>query len=431
MNEASPRILEGLNNLVSPNVPMVIADLRECCTPRAEQMRHEAPAAIARAAGWLLSNSEEICDVVAAGVGDLPMSRQMLIESFHNCVGRWNDADRLRTLVREETLNLNVGRPLVPGVVFHNLAGNLFLSGWESITNASLLGAASLVRCSENDRVFPGIWAYALMRANSLFADSIAICEWSASDSGRFRHAVELSDAVVCFGSDESVQAIRQATPWNKPFAGHGSTVSFSILTAEELRNNPVEWLAEGCAYDFGVYDQQGCLSPRAIFIEDLYSRDVDRFIDALHSAMVLLEKNLPRALISLADRAALARARDNVLLDAACGGVGRLVSSHNDLFLMTVKAVQQFSLGPVNRYIDVYLYKQFSEVEHLLRPFRDRTSTIAVADPRRSPAHLMSGLQVKRVCEVGSMQTPPLAWCLDGLRPIQKMLRFQTVQSP
>src|SRR5690606_25437645 len=120
-----------------PDVPHVVANLREKCVSRCEQMRHEAPVAIARASEWILANSDEICDVIAAGVEKLPMSRPMLSEAFHNCVGRWTDADRLRALVREETLNLNVGRPLLPAVVFHNLAGNLFLSGWESITHAA------------------------------------------------------------------------------------------------------------------------------------------------------------------------------------------------------------------------------------------------------------------------------------------------------
>ncbi len=392
-------------------------------------MRQDAPVAIARAAEWVLSNSEEIVDVIAAGVGELPMSRSMLIEAFHNCLERWKDADRLRALVREESLNLNVGRPLMPSVVFHNLAGNLFLSGWESITNATLLGAASLVRCSESDRVFPGVWAYAIAKANPALAHTIAVAEWSKEDLSLFQSALDLSDAIVCFGSDKSVQQLRHMTPWYKPFAGHGSTVSFSLLTADELRHNPVEWLAEGCAYDFAVYDQQGCLSPRALFVEDLYSRDVDRFVDALHSAMVNLELNLPRKELILEDQAALARARDCVLLDAACGGAGRRVSGHHDAFLLTVKPAAQFALGPVNRYADVYLYKQLDEVEDLLRSRRGRISTVGVANSRRPPVQFLSDLQVHRVCEFGSMQRPPLAWCLDGLRPMQKMLGFQTVQ--
>ncbi len=429
MNEASPRILEGLKNLVSPDIPAVISGLREKFGAQAEQSRHDAPVSIARAAEWILTNSEGIADVIAGGSIEMPMSRPMLIEAFHNCVERWTDPDRLRTLVREETLTLNVGRALLPGVVFHNLAGNLFVSGWETITSATLLGAGSLVRCSDTDRLFPGIWAYALAQASPALEGATVVAEWSREDVIRFQEALDLSDAVVSFGSDDSVSLMRQMTAWNVPFAGHGSTASFSLLSAEELRNNPVEWLAECCAYDFAAYDQQGCLSPRALFVEDLYSRDVDRFVDALHSAMVRLEINMPRKTLALEDRGALARARDMVLLDAACGGAGRRVSNNHDGFLMTVKPAAQFRLGPVNRFVDVYLYKQLDEVEELLREFRGRISTLGVADPRRPPDSLVRALQVHRVCELGQMQRPPLAWCLDGLRPLQKMMRFQSVQ--
>src|SRR5690606_15333106 len=114
------------------------------------------------------------------------MSRPMLIEAFNNCVRRWTDVDGMRALVREETQFLNVGRPILPKTVFHNLAGNLFISGWESITHAALLGAGSIVRCSESDRVFPAIWAHALSLANPLFSDLIAVCEWPSEDYGRF-----------------------------------------------------------------------------------------------------------------------------------------------------------------------------------------------------------------------------------------------------
>jgi hypothetical protein len=431
VNEASPHILEGLKNLVNPDVSKVASDLRNLACANPDQLRYDAPVFISKAADWILSNSEEICSVMEAGIKQLPMSRPMLMEAFNNCVSRWTDVERLRGMVREECSNLNVGRPLLPQVVFHNLAGNLFISGWETITHATLLGAASMIRCSELDWVFPGVWAHALSVANPDMPKIVAVCEWSSSDTARFQAAVGESDAIVGFGSDDSVQALRKLVPWNKPFAGHGSTISFSLVTAEDLRNNPVEWLAEGIAYDFAAYDQQGCLSPRALFVEDRHPRDVDRVVDALYAAAKHINKNLPRATMTLEDRAAQARKRDEVLLDAACGGSSRRVSGDQDPFLITVKPVELFGLGPVNRYFDVYLYKQLDQVEMVLLPFKGHISTLGVADPRRPPMELLNAVEIKRVCELGSMQIPPLSWCLDGLRPLQKMFRHQTVQLP
>lgn len=278
--------------------------------------------------------------------------------------------------------------------------------------------------------MFPGIWALALSKFSVLGSDVAAVCEWSRTDYERFYAAAENSDAVVAFGGEQSVRAVRETTPWNRPFASHGSTVSLSVISGEELRHHPVEWLAEHCAYDVALYDQSGCLSPRAIFVEDLRSRDVDRFVDALHGALVNWEKVLPRRQLSLEDAAALARARDEVLLDAACGGPSRRVSADDDGFLLTVKPAAYFSLGPVNRYADVYLYSDIADVRQVLQSLRGHISTVGVVDLRRPIAELISDLRVSRVCEVGKMQRPPLAWCLDGYRPLQKMLRFQSVQA-
>jgi acyl-CoA reductase-like NAD-dependent aldehyde dehydrogenase len=423
-------VLSGLRNLVEPDVEKLAGRLRGRATDQAEQLRHDAPLVISRAAEWVMDNAREIADSIFAGATDVPFSRAMLLEAFGNTLRRWQDVERLTTFVREETHGIAYARPIFPQVVFHNLAGNLFVSGWESITYATLLGAASLVRCSENDRVFPAVWALAISKFSPLGSDAVAVCEWPRNDYGRFAAAAETANATVCFGGDQAVRAVRETTPWNKPFAGHGAAVSFSIIMADELRHNPVEWLAERCAYDIAVYDQQGCLSPRAVFVEDVHSRDVDRFVDALHGALVNWEKVLPRRRITLEDSAALARARDAVLLDAACGGPSRRVSVDKDPFLLTVKPVGQFSLGPVDRYADLYLFKDIEEVRQVLAPLQGHLSSLGVVEPKRMPVALASALKVPRICELGQMQRPPLAWALDGYRPLQKMLRWQSVQA-
>src|SRR5690606_18998027 len=121
--------------------------LRHQAGARGEKLRKDAHTTVAAAAEWILQHADEICDIIEAGTPRMPMSRQMLAEAFRNCVGRWTDADDLKSFVKEECAALSSGHPVFPQVIFHNLAGNLFLSGWESIPHAVLLGAASLVRC--------------------------------------------------------------------------------------------------------------------------------------------------------------------------------------------------------------------------------------------------------------------------------------------
>jgi len=425
-----PHILSDLRNAVEPNVAAVVDRLRAFAAANQPELRREAPVHIARAAEWILDNGPEIADVVAGSGVDLPYSREMILEGFQNVARRWLDVDGLTDLVREETRALRAVSPIYPEVVFINLAGNLFVSGWEAIVHAMLLGAACVVRCSESDRIFPAIWALALRRANPGRDAGVIVCEWSHKDFERFGAATSLADAVVCFGGNDSVQALRSITPWSTPFAGHGSTLSFSMVSADALRNTPIEWLAEQCAYDFAVYDQQGCLSPRALFLQDAHSRDVDRFVDALHSAMVKWEAVLPRRPLALEDASAIARARDEALLDAACGGAARRVSINSDPFLITVKPATHFCLGPVNRYLDIYLYQATADVAAVLADYRDRISTLAVADHKLAVPAELAWLRIRRVCEPGLMQRPPVDWCLDGLRPLEKMLRYQSQQA-
>lgn len=429
MTLATSHILDGLKNLVNPDLDSLIPGLRHENVARADRLRREAPDTIAAAATWILDHSAEICDIVEAGTPVMPMSRQMLTEAFKNCVLRWTNPDEIRAYVKEELSPVGSSRAVVPRTIFHNLAGNLFLSGWESLTQATLLGAASIMRCSEDDRVFPGVWARAITTVNPYWEGQIAICEWPSADTARFATAATLSDSLCCYGTNESVLSLRRLCPWNKPFAGHGSTVSFAWVDSEELRNHNVEKLADAIIRDFSLYDQQGCLSPRALFIEDRIPRDVDRLVDALLDGARQQEKNLPRVQLSLEERASHARKRDEVLLDAACGGSSRRVSSDSDAFLITVKPISHFRLGPANRYVDIYLYKEVKELADALRPAQGSISTLGVVDPEQALPAELADLLVRRVCSLGTMQIPPLVWCLDGLRPLQKFLRYQSVQ--
>ena len=70
---------------------------------------------------------------------------------------------------------------------------------------------------------------------------------------------------MLASGADESLSAIGGRV--HGKFIGYGHKVSFSVIGKEVL--SEAQALAEKAAYDVALLDQQGCLSPTLIYVEE------------------------------------------------------------------------------------------------------------------------------------------------------------------
>ncbi|MGI8905018.1 MAG: acyl-CoA reductase [Candidatus Sumerlaeaceae bacterium] len=313
-----------------------------------------------------------------------------------------------------------------PELIFHVLAGNLFVSGIESITTAMLAGAASLVRCSSADLVYPALWQKAVHQVFPLWGDAIHVTHWPTENAESTAAACSASDAVIAFGSDDSVAAVRALTPIRVPFIPHGTKVSFALVSAEALRENPAD-IAARLAYDFSVYDQQGCLSPRAAFIEACDSGTLSRFRETFVSEMRSLEQQLPPGPKDLAQSAALARERNEAMIETALDETTELWSTAGDRFVATVRPIAMYQPGSVNRFADLRVFRDIAELQAALAPYRGIISTLGVTGTAGEWRAIADDLRVDRICSLGEMQKPPLGWTHDGRQPLADLLQFTT----
>jgi len=72
------------------------------------------------------------------------------------------------------------------------------------------------------------------------------------------------ADAVIAFGSDETMVSLRTQTRWDQKFIAHGHAVSLLWLSNP---NRLTTRQARAGATDVLTYDQLGCLSPQAIYV--------------------------------------------------------------------------------------------------------------------------------------------------------------------
>ncbi len=390
-------------------------------------IRQQAPTAIARAAALVLdSASQHHGEFLAAGER-AGLSAPMVREALANYLPLLAEQG-LRELQAAE-LQVTPGQTLVsPSLIFHVLAGNLFISGIESINQALLVGSPSLVRCSEEDQFFARAWKAALHAADAHVGAAVEVGWWPRDQLDLTQCACKSADVVVAFGSDESVATLRSLTPVNVRFVPHGSKVSFALISAEALTKEPQE-LGARLAYDFSVYDQQGCLSPRAVFVEQVVGGAREAFRTSLAETMQSLLGRLPRQTLSLEARASLARERQDAIMSPVASGDTRLVSRPADEFVIVARPVGEFRLGCVDRFVDIRTFRNFEEVRTALVPYRRKIACIGVPEDDKALAHLALGLQPSRICALGSMQKPPLGWTHDGRMPLRDLVEFTSLE--
>jgi hypothetical protein len=80
------------------------------------------------------------------------------------------------------------------------------------------------------------------------------------------------SHAVVAYGSDETLLKIRSMIPANARFAGFGHKLSVGIIFEEALREGLSDELLDRVRQDAEPFRLQGCLSPQILYVESAHS---------------------------------------------------------------------------------------------------------------------------------------------------------------
>lgn len=370
-----------------------------------------APAVVAKTAGLLTSDAyRERIERAATSAG---MHPEMAREALRNFLPLLTEQALVR-LQQSGLASSPTHKSLPPRCIFHVFAGNLFLSGWESLVHAALCGSANIVRCAEVDPLFPGVWQEALREVDPDFARTLMVGWWPHEWTSVTRMATHVSDATVAFGSDASVEAIRALAPPSRRFVPHAARVSYAVIEPEALHEGTLARTAELLAYDFSVYDQQGCLSPRAAFLlgSDKPTDTIRHFAEELAGHMRRIAERLPRPRLSLEDGAAQAREREATLVLAASGGYGLVASRPDDPFLVTLRPITTYRPGSLNRFCDL---RYVSSPDCVPVSERGRIATLGVAGNPENWLDWASRLRIPRICKVGQMQRPPLGWAHDG----------------
>ncbi|MDD5260882.1 MAG: acyl-CoA reductase [Methylacidiphilales bacterium] len=294
-----------------------------------------------------------------------------------------------------------------PERIYHVCASNLAVSAETSLMLGLLLG-------SKLDFKLPSSGLPAFEKSFSLLPQPLreTVSIFHEHDIQRMAGA----DAVVVYGSDETISEIRKQTGARQRFLGYGHKISLGVVLDRDLSQS----LASKAAHEILAYEQLGCLSPQAYFCETPES--AAQFARLLSDELGLLRNHdrqpLPEQSL---EQAALRR---NYLERTLARGEQVLQRSQEDY--MVVSGANVLETGPGHGCVQVL------SGFNLIDPARwkGRISSVSFSsEPDRSLIEQFCSLGASRFCKIGELQNPPLLWRHDGRPRLGDLVTWVTFE--
>ncbi len=316
-----------------------------------------------------------------------------------------------------------------PELLVHIAPGTLPCPAWMSLIQGLLSGSAHFTKCATGTGFLPRMFAHSLYDAYPKLGSCIELAIWPGGREDLETPLLHEADCVLANGSDRTIADLQRRMPSGKRFLSHGHRVSFGYITQDRLGRAQARELAALAAADVAAWNQLGCLSPHAFYVEAGGVVDPKEFAAMLATELEAIEKVAPRGEVSAMVAGEIAHRRAFYeVREAHTGDVRLWCSRDSTAWTVVLEQDPQFTHSCMHRFVYV---KEVDNLDHALRaiePIRGKVSTVALAAAKTAQVELVRRLArwgVPRVCPIGRMQDPPLSWRQDGRPPMADWLTW------
>jgi hypothetical protein len=307
------------------------------------------------------------------------------------------------------------------------LAGSIPQPSLASLIAPLVLRSPVAAKAAARDPVTPALFAASLAEVDPDLGHCIAALDFRSDDEAQLAALLE-ADCVVATGSDASIAALARRVLPPRRFVASGHRLSLGGLGPEALRGAALDAAAAGLALDAALWDQQGCLSPLAVYTVGADAAAPDRLAEALARALARLETSLPRGAIEAAAAASFAQECEGAELRAAAGHRVRLLGGPAERFAVVREEDAAPRPAPLYRFLRVHPAADADAFVAALGPLGPHLAGVALAGfGREEPelARALAELGASRLCRPGELQAPPLCWHHDNRPVLLPLARF------
>ncbi|HYF66374.1 MAG TPA: acyl-CoA reductase, partial [Herpetosiphonaceae bacterium] len=318
-----------------------------------------------------------------------------------------------------------------PRLTLHVCAGNVPGVAIQSLLDALLVKSPSLVKVASGEPLWAAAWAAMLAEELPILAESLAVLWWPGGSAALEAAALEHAEALIANASAATVADLRRRLPARVRLLDYGSRISFAVVCREALAPGLLPELAAGLAYDAAVFEQQGCVSPQLVFVEDPAPDLLAALAAAIDRALERLDGDLPR--MPGAGAAAQARRlRDDLEWRELAGEPVAARGPADGRWTIICDPAAPFAPGPGGRAVLLRPLADLAALPAMVEPFAPFLQSAALAAPphrRVALAALLAEAGVTRVARVGRQGWPSPLWHHDGRDPLGALVRWTDLE--
>ncbi len=343
-----------------------------------------------------------------------PENFQLLLEQE---LGR---VQRLDQFVADDDENIkHLAMARGPELLVHIAAGNIPNPTLMSLTLGLLTRSAQFVKCASGASLLPRLFAHSIYELDRKLGSCLELAEWRGGNQALEAALFAEAGCVTVTGSDETLKSVRERLPANVRLGGYGQRVSFGFVTREMLRDETAAEVVSRVADDVIAWDQNGCLSPHVVYVEERGVVESDKFAALLAAELMSREVIEPRGKIFPEEAAAIASKRSIYEVLAVHRADVKIWSSQNSTaWTVVFEHDVRFKFSCLNRFIYVKPVPDLAAVLQGVDEIQGKVSTVGMAAPpekMRELAMRFARWGATRICSLGQMQNPPLTWRHDG----------------
>jgi hypothetical protein len=312
------------------------------------------------------------------------------------------------------------------------LAGAIPMPCLQALVAPLALSSPVLAKPASRDPVSAELVVRSLAAADPLLGACAALAPLSRADGGAIEALLE-AECVVAYGDDASVASLAARTPPSRRFVAHGHRASLALLGPGATRGRALRECCSALARDVALWDQQGCLSPIAVWCLDEDAAAAGRVAEALAAALAEAASRWPRGRVDAAAAARFAGERAEAELRAAAGTGVALHADPAGGFCVVREADARLRPAPLCRFVRVHPVASPSALRAALAPLRRHLAGVALAGfgaRQGAVAQELAAFGASRVCAPGSLQAPPLSWESGGRGLLASLARFAQVDA-
>jgi len=239
------------------------------------------------------------CDLIVANIDNLDVVKRLpelgispvLAEMYMGQIRQMLNAEKIRERMeielgdvytkQRELRYIHSGATAVQtiaplGVLFHITAGNVDGLPFISLLDGLLTGNINIVKLPKEEGGITVSLLEELFKIEPSLKEYVYVFDYSSKDIHAMRKLATVADAIVIWGGDEAVSAVRKLADPNTKIIEWGHKISFAYATKEGITTNALEKLA----LHICLTNQLFCSSCQGVFLDTDNMQDVYKFCE-------------------------------------------------------------------------------------------------------------------------------------------------------